>query len=72
MESCLSFKVWTCGFEKKDIREFLELSLREKSVKWVRNSDLRTRGKWRGKELLGCSSCLRKVKEEVRWSLVIA
>ena len=65
MESCLSFKVWSRLFDKRGIREFLALSLREKSVKWVRNSDLCTRGKWRGKELLGCSSCLRKSRK--RW-----
>ena len=72
MESCLSFKVWTRGFDKRDIREFLALSLREKGVKWGENSDFAwTRGKWRGK-VLEVLVILRKVKEEIRWSLPIA
>ena len=33
MESCLSFKVWTHGFDKRDLREFLAFSFREKRVK---------------------------------------
>ena len=33
IESCLSFKVWTHGFDKRDLREFLALSLREKESK---------------------------------------
>ena len=61
----LSFKVLTHGFDKRVIREFLALSLREKWAKLVRNSDLCTRGKQRGKELLGCSSCLRRSRK--RW-----
>ena len=73
MESCLSFKVQTYGFDKRDIREFLALSfsLREKGV-WGENSDFAwTRGKWRGK-VLEVLVILRKVKEEIRWSLLIA
>ena len=49
MESCLSFKVWTHGFDKRDLREFLALSLREKRVKLeVRILILHGRWKWRG------------------------
>ena len=52
MESCLSFKVWTHGFAKRDLREFLALSLREKRQKWSENSDFPwTRGKWEQESL---------------------
>ena len=63
--------MWTRGFDKGDLREFLALSLREKREKWMRNSDLCTRGKWRGK-VLEVLVILRKVKEETRWNLLIA
>ena len=33
MELYFSFDVWTCGFEKRESRELLALSLREKRAK---------------------------------------
>ena len=70
METYLSFGVWTRGLKRKTRRSFLALSLREKSAKCAEISDLlgpvkneRKRVSW--------MFALRKVKEEVRWSLVI-
>ena len=36
MELCISFDVWTRGFEKRDSRELLALSLREREQSEVR------------------------------------
>ena len=33
MEPYLSFNVWTRGFDKRDTRELLALSIREKTAK---------------------------------------
>ena len=61
MEFCLSFNVWTHGFDKRDIRELLALSLREKSAKWGEEIMIcMDPWKMRGRVFLGCSSCLEK------------
>ena len=73
MESCLSFNVWTRGFDKRDLRELLALSLREKRVKWGEKFwFVWTHGKWEQENFLDVLVVLRKVKEEVRCNLVIA
>ena len=70
MVSCLSFKVWTHGFDKRDLRELPSSFLKRKESK-VRgeNSDFAWTG---GNGEASWMFVLRKVKEEVRWSLVIA
>ena len=58
------FGVWTGGLERKTQGSFLALSLREKRVKWVRNSDLCVDPwKMRAREFLGSSNCLEKSKK---------
>ena len=61
MEFCLSFNMWTRGFDKRDIRELLAISLREKSVKWGEEILICVDPwKMRGSVFLGCFSCLEK------------
>ena len=59
------FDVWTRGFEKRDSRELLALSLREmkSEVRILIGLD-----PWeqRGKEILGYSSCFEKVERRIR------
>ena len=70
LESCLSFKVWTHGFDKRDLRELPSSFLKRKESK-VRgeNYDFAWIG---GNGKASWMFVLTKVKEEVRWSLVIA
>ena len=68
MKSCLSFKVWTHGFNKRDLRELPSSFLKRKESK-VRgeNSDFAWTG---GNGEVSWMFVLRKVKEEVRWKLL--
>ena len=53
--------MWTRGFDKRDIRELLALSLREKSAKWGEEILICVDPwKMRGSVFLGCFSCLEK------------
>ena len=63
MVSCLSFKVWTHGFDKRDLRELPSSFLKRKESK-VRgeNSDFAWTG---GNGEASWMFVLRKVKEEV-------
>ena len=65
MESCLSFNVWTLGFDKGDLRELPSSFLKRKECKVGENSDLCTRGNGEVRMLLGCSNCLRKSKKRL-------
>ena len=67
---CLSLDVWTLGFDKGDLRE-LPISFLKRKESKVRGEKFRfvfTRGNREASWMF----VLRKVKEEVRWSLVIA
>ena len=66
MELYFSFDVWTCGFEKRDSRETLALSLREKRAKWGEKFwFVWTRGNGEGESFLDVLLTLKKLVELV-------